>query len=189
MTSKIHSRMKTLLFVLTLLLCAPAYAQSNDSLVVLFASQPGVRPFFLDGSQSVRNTDANGDGTRDFIMRREDDDGNLVRLAAFDMTTREEIWTLNLTGLDVGLVWGIYSLMVEGEKRRVVVLSGEASRGAFIFRPEIDDEVLFRLDPATYRLFGITDLNNDGSDDLIVGNRATRTVEVWGIDTSGTAFP
>lgn len=36
---------------------------------------------------------------------------------------------------------------------------------------------------------GIMDMNEDGFDDLIVGNQATRTVQVWGVDTSGTATP
>ena len=49
---------KVLLLFLLTLLCGPAMAQSNDSLIVFYISDPGTRPsaIFSDGFESGNTT-------------------------------------------------------------------------------------------------------------------------------------
>ena len=162
-----------------------AQAQSGDVLNLLFETPPGQRFSSFKGTdeelQALRreHRDANGDGVPDLILEREN--GGQTLLIVFDMTTRQEIWQLDLTGRDLGLFWGFYRLMVEGEKRTIAVFGDE---GMSIFRPDFGVGagvwVEFEKGNPDYPLLGIVDVNDDGSDDFILGNRQRNAVEVCG---------
>ena len=89
---------KIVLVVLTLLVCGTSYAQSNDSLVVFFITDPGVRParIFAEGFNSGNaRLDATGDDVPELIMAADDDQGNLDRIVVIDAVTREAIWRVD----------------------------------------------------------------------------------------------
>lgn len=196
MKSKIHASKKTLLLFLTLLLCAPAYAQGNDSLFVLFLSQPGMLParvqggtFGSQGDLARASRDANGDGTPDLILQRDDAQGNLQALRVLDGRTRAVLWEVpDVAALVVPFVdsathtrfYHYADPSASGTAHALFIARDEsgADVGVVLIDPR-DNSLAFRtLAP----LIGATDLTGDGFEELITFLPDTEQVQVWSID-------
>ena len=95
--------MKKTLFtcLFALLFCAQANAQSNN-LTLLYESPEGTRPAQLVCSGcvgasdlafgAVTRSDADGNGTPDLILHREDEQGHLMGILVIDAQTQQVIW-------------------------------------------------------------------------------------------------
>lgn len=180
---------KTLLLFLTIVLCAPVYAQPEPFLDVLFTSNPGEEPVGLfSHSDLIRNLDANGDGTADLVMTSNDAQGVLMEILVLDVATNETLFqirdvqtTLNLSGQDFYRFHsfadpdgdGVQDALFYSDREVVVGVVNDADfdiwqRG---FNPNGDSVMFF---------YGTTAFTNDGSEELVIGYRDEDVVRVWG---------
>ncbi len=174
---------KTVALLLLTLLSSTAYAQG---LTLFFESLPGQQPagIVADLPLYAGRFDANGDGTRDLILRRNDGQNRLQDIRALDGETQEVLLeirdvpgTLSLSGMDVFLV-GFSDVF--GDGRPQALFSSDTEVVAV--NPG-DNSTSFRtLAPGPIVLLNVTDLTGDGIDDLIISLTETRQVQVWSIE-------
>ena len=180
---------KPVLLFLTLLLCAPAYAQ-EPSLDLLYESAPGTRPsaIFSDGFESgnLSRLDFNGDSTPDLIMTREDALGNLDGLLVINAASLDTLWRVQDVGTTLGLA--------ERDGMKLLGFAdadGDNTREAFF----ADNEIVVIVNPGDnsqeriidnqagkIRVIGLEDLTDDGFEDIIIALLDARQVQVWGIE-------
>lgn len=180
---------KTLLFLLTLL-CSTAQAQ-DPSLIPIFESEPGTRPsaIFTDGFESgdvSRLLDANGDGNAELVLTRDDIEGNLQGLLAIDLVFNDTIFVIqDVQGLltDDGtlvLFRGFADADADGTREAVFATDSEV----FLVDPRdtkaVDWSSNFNIGfPPTLRLIGITDMTDDGFEEIVVFLPEERQVIVF----------
>jgi len=183
-----YTRKKTLLLFLTLLLSGTALAQSNDSLVVFYFSEPGLRPsqIFTDGFESGNTSrwDFNGDNFPDLILTRENEQGNLQGIVVVGRPA-------GAASLDT--LWRFTDIPPDLDGMRLFGFGdgdGDGTREAIFAGPDnvalIDprsNTLNWALNPEDntkpVRLFGMNDITNDGFVELSVALRGTRQVQVW----------
>lgn len=201
---------KPVLLLLLTLLCGTAYAQSNDSLVVLWLSEPGVRPaaIFTDGFESgdLSRFDANGDGTAELILQRDDSEGNLQDLMVrypSHIDTLDGLWpwnlpdvqqTLSLSGKrtatgEAFVFWGFGDPDGDGFREAIFFNQHEVA----LIDPRAQQQVNWRSSfsdlglPSDLRLLGVMDLTGDGIEEVVVALPQTRQVAVLGHDPTTVA--
>lgn len=176
------------LFVLLLLvpLAGSVQAQKNDSLIVLFLTDPGVRPakIFTDGFESgdVTRWDANGDDRVDLILQRDDDEGNLLDLRVMDTLTSEVLWEVNdvasTLGFNIGMpptLWGFAD--PSGTGNPVAVFYNEVEVRGYT----LANELAWKIDEGqALSLLGAIDLTDDGAEEILVYYPDTKQVAGWG---------
>ncbi len=185
---------------LLFLLVGTAQAQMNDSLVVLFASQPGVRlaRIFADGFESGDTSallDANGDGRPDLILTNEDNQGNLQDLFAIDPAFNDTL----IRVLDVQTVLG-----ASGQQPYRFRGFADADADGFreaTFANDVEVAIVDPRDPQVVnwrssfnigfppelRLLGITDMTDDGFAEIVVVLPQERQVIVFSDNPATTA--
>ena len=162
---------KTVLLILTLVLCGTAYAQRD--LIVLYESEQGLGlPAILDSSVTRfrdRN-DPNGDGNLDMTLLRDDAMGAPAEIVTFDIVNQQEIWSFPLQTVadalgtsnfgfrgffdfstDPGNVWGLFKAPDGGAIVPVDFATGKSSAADVMALPA--------------RRMATLDLNGDGADD------------------------
>ena len=178
---------QTALVFLTLLLSSTALAQSNDSLVVFFISDPGTRPaaIFSDGFESgnLSRLDFNGDNTPDLVMTREDDMGNLQGILVVNAASLDTLWRVVDVPTTLGIpgtmdLWGFADADADGTREAVfaspndvVLIDPRSNTHNWALQPE---QNTLPID-----LMGASDVTEDGFEELFVTLRGTRQVQVW----------
>lgn len=180
--------MKRLLAFLALLLLAPgSYAQSNDSLVVLFATNPGVRPAFLNPSDlrpGPERFDGNGDGKMDLLLVQDDENGSPRAIRVIDGATRSVLYQIPdlsalVDGESITGIYGFASIYLDASVPYLLVtgtdaiFAFDASTPKLVFKVEIEGI-------SNLRLAGVTDLTGEGSDELILFSPQNRQVFIVG---------
>ena len=178
--------MKTTLFLLlTLLLCGAAHAQTSGILEMIWESDPGVRPAGVVINHEEMYWDASGDGKQDLVLTREDDDGLLRSILVRDGATFETLWriedapvTLNMN-IYVGNLpfWGFADANGDGKREAIFVTETEVraydlSTNDLVYMVELEQT-------STSRLLGLTDVDADDADEIIIFLPELRKVQVW----------
>ena len=184
---------KTFTLLLLTLLSSTAVAQTDD-ITVLFESQPGFRlSVVLDsGMVGFRDrADLNRDGVADLTMLRRDEQGNPLEIYTLDVTPDQATTLWQYPYQDVATALGTTSFrflgflsFADGDPRHAIfrsrdalaiigVLAGSASPGAPLVLP---------IDGAA-----VLDLTGDGYAEVVIENRDTGTVQVWGGNATNTA--
>lgn len=195
---------KTLLLLPALLFCMQANAQPiNDSLIVLFLSEPGTRPsqIFADGFESgnLSRLDANGDMKQDLVLEKEDDDGNLLGLIVIDGTTLgaarlDTLWRIQdvqgiLDSATVSVQFsGFCDCDADGTREVVFATDNEV----FLVDPRDPQTINWRSSfnigfPLELRMVGLTDMTSDGFEDIVVVLPQARQVIVFGDNPATSA--
>ncbi len=177
---------RTLLLLLTMLLCTSALAQTNN-LEVLWESEPGFRPAGLvlgDGNTlgNVTRWDATGDGKPDLIMTREDEEGNLRDLLIRDGATNEPFWRVEDVSTTLGLgnifvqLWGFADVNGDGEQEALFTTETEL----YAFNPS-SNESAFTLSRGGRGLqfLGAIDLTGDSHEEIVANPLDAGVVIVW----------
>ena len=152
---------------------------------LLYASPQGQRPasLFDDffAADQVSRFDANGDGTNELVMIRDDAQGNPARFIAYDAFERDSILVIDLTLPDYAPIrnkrlqfQGFYDVLGEGIK---AAFFGSDEGGVIVVDQEDPSELAYEFD-ATFRYYGINDFNGDEKMDILVGNTQERRVEI-----------
>ena len=178
---------QTLLLFLTLLLAGTAMAQSNDSLVVFYISDPGTRPsaIFSDGFESGNTSrwDFNGDGTPDLFMTREDEQGNIEDLLILNAASLDTLWRVidvpGTLGISATMnLWGFADADADGTREAlffdpqdVILIDPRSNTHNWALEPEQNELPI--------RLMGASDVTEDGFEEVFVILRGTRQVQVW----------
>lgn len=178
--------MKKLLFILLLALL-PGLVQaqaSKNSLIVLFESQPGVRPWKLENVIITSLSDMNGDGGMDLLLQRDDEQGHLKDLRVLDGRTRAILWdvqdvsqTLGVASDGLGTLYGFADPDGDGEREAIF-----ASEQALLLVNPSDNTLSFSwgvTDVSARELVGVADLTGDGFEEIILYLPDTRQVQVW----------
>lgn len=178
--------MKLPLLLLTMLLCGAAHAQSNDSLVVLWLSDPGVRPagLVLGDGNAIPNAsrwDASGDEKPDLVMTREDEQG-LLRDILVVTASLDTLWrvqdvstTLGISPSEEPVIWGFSDTNGDGEREAIL----STSSGLQAYNPSTNQLAYMLALPARARFLGVTDYTGDGFEELVVFLPETRQIQVW----------
>ena len=182
---------KTAILLLLALLGSTAHAQP----VMKFDSGPGFRlPVLLDSiATSFRDRlDLNGDGNPEMVLRRLDEMDNPVEMVVVDVAAGgQEIWTLDFRDISAGLGSGVVGLMgffdINADGIKEAVFRSRDSLAIFPVdftggKHSTDDPFVL---PA--RRAAVLDLDGDGFLEVIIENRDTRSVQVWGGSGTGTA--
>ena len=171
---------KCMLLLLVLALWyAPAYAQSNGILVLLFERSGSVYvDDFIIGNTSLQ--DANGDGVPDLTLQRTNEQGHLQDLRVLDGRTYETIW-------EVHDVQGLYTdggdaaLTLHGFVDTIGTNTPYAlfSSSEDVFLVDLNDnsEAFRTLAPSPSVLSGVVDVTGDGRVDLIISQPEAREVQ------------
>ena len=183
---------KTAILLLLALLGSTAHAQNY---VMKFDSGPGFRlPVLLDSiATSFRDRlDLNGDGNPEMVLRRLDEMDNPVEMVVVDVAAGgQEIWTLAFRDISAGLGSGVVGLMgffdINADGIKEAVFRSRDSLAIFPVdftggKHSTDDPFVL---PA--RRAAVLDLDGDGFLEVIIENRDTRSVQVWGGSGTGTA--
>lgn len=184
-----------------LLLSVPAAAQQPT---LIFESASDLRLAFPEITPEDRY-DADGDGVDELVYLQRDASGTPELIVIVCVSCEEQVLG-TIPYADVVNALGGREAFPDGQQPRFL--------GFFQFNPKeytIEKYAVFRgpeslaiiaieLDPGTYpskggqeplsvpaRRLAIIDLNGDGTDELVVGNPQTNTVQVYGFDDSGTA--
>ncbi len=177
---------KTLFLFLTVLLCTSAYGQ-EPFLDVLFVSQPGEYPSGLfSHSDPQRHFDANGDGTPDLIITRNNAQGDLDALRAVDVATNEILFeipdvqgTLSLTSQNVYRFYGFADPDGDDVQDAIFASDQEVVVGAVDM--DISEwESGFNLNGGTLDLVGVTDLTGDDAEEVIIYYPDEDVVRIFG---------
>ena len=185
---------------LGMLLNAPASAQDGTNLVKLFESGRGWNPHYLDSlfiSPRARN-DVNGDGRPDVTVLREDASGTPAEIVTFDVLDRKELWNLSLAevaqalGTDQFRFRGFFSLSTNPDDVWAIFQDpngGTVSGYYTILLERGQAPKHHNTDPFVLPAgrLALLDLNDDGAVELIIENRETGTVQVWGSSGTSTA--
>ncbi len=185
---------KTAIFLLLALLGSTAHAQNY---VMKFDSGPGFRlPAYLNSvATSFRDRlDLNGDGNPEMVLRRFDEMDNPVELFVVDPEEldieAEVIWTLSFRDIPSGLgsVVGLMGFFdINADRIKEAVFRSRDSLA--IFPVDFTSGKLSADDPFVLpaRRAAVLDLDGDGFLEVIIENRDTRSVQVWGGSGTGTA--
>lgn len=178
----------TLLLFLLVAFCGTAHAQVNDSLIVLFLSDPGVRVGdVLDGildHSSPKRFDATGDGQANLIMRRENNQGGLqdVRVLGFEEGSPTEICTVEDVPTTLGItsnmdMWGFADVNGDGFREAIFYNDSET-----VGRSLCDNENIeaWRIEQVgKFRMVGAADLTGDGHEEIILFLEDTQQLQIW----------
>ncbi len=200
-------------FLFALLFYAQANAQSNssallyesqasaqsNSLVLLYQSPEGDGPapsYFdefsindLDGCGG--RFDADGDGTPDLILQRDDDQGNLQDLRVIDAPTGEIVWEMQnvqhtLGYIDTGLIrygfakfYGFAKVFGDDEPEAIFI----SEMDVLVFDPS-DNSLEWSWGETNdtsqkVRLLAVCDFTDDGYEELLIFLLQTKQVQVW----------
>ncbi len=186
---------KTTLLLIAVLLSGTAYAQ-NNTLGLLYESEPGMSlAGFYDKGNNAAGTrfDANGDGTADIILQRDDAQGNLQDLRVLDGRTRALIWEVQDVQTTFGFnfhpeLWGFADPDGDGTREAIFIFPEEI---------QIDHEGLTYVDPGSNTVewfyedpsdgnrqavfIGALDMTGDTYEELIIYLPDTEQVQVWGM--------
>ena len=197
-----------LLFLPALFFCLPAHAQCcpNDSMFVSFESEPGARPsaIFSDGFESGDISawlDATGDEKPDLAVEREDDDGNLLGLLVIDGTSlgtaspdtilfMPDVRGAILDSATVGIRFaGFCDCDADGTREVVFATKNEV----VLVDPRDTEAINWRSSfqiglPPELRLVAITDMTNDGIEEIVVALPEARTVVVFADNPATTSI-
>lgn len=174
---------KAILLLLLATFCGTAYAQSSDSLVVLWFSDPGVRPgqIFADGSESgdVSRFDANGDNRTDLILRREDSQGMLQGLLVISGATLDTLWRVQDVQGELGItlnmdLWGFADANADGMPE--AIFYDETEVRAYDLNP---NDLAWKVEEGElFRFLGAADLTGDGFEEIILYLKVSKVVKV-----------
>lgn len=185
------------LFLLTLFFYTPAHAQCcvRDSLFVSFTSEPGTRPssIFSDGfaTGDAARLDATGNGKPDLIMEKEDNEGKLQGLIVIDggslSTVPDTILFMpDVQGaiLDSATVFlrfaGFCDCDADGTREVVFITKNEV----VLVDPRDPGSINWRSSfqiglPPELRLVAITDMTDDGFEEIVATLPEARTVLIF----------
>ena len=198
---------KTLLLLLPVLFfCNPAHAQCcvRDSLFVSFTSEPGTRPssIFSDGfaSGDVARLDATGDNKPELVLEKEDNDGKLQGLIVIDggslSTVPDTILFMpDVQGaiLDSATVFlrftGFCDCDADGTREVVFITKNEV----VLVDPRDPGSINWRSSfqiglPSELRLVAITDMTDDGFEEIVVALPEARTVIIFADNPATTSI-
>lgn len=194
--------MKRLLLLAALLgLSLPSFAQVNDSLIVLWLSEPGVRPVqILEGLQSdgASRFDLDGDGLAELILQRDDSEGNLQDLVINPtyIDTLDGLWpdvqqTLSLSGKAAAAFefWGFADADGDGVREALFFNDVEVA----LIDPRARQQVNWRSSysslglPPDLRLLGAADLTGDGVEEIVIALPQARQVALLGAGSANAA--
>ncbi len=149
---------------------------------------------------SDNDLDFEEDGIREIVLIEEDDAGNQTKIIALDGRTHVKKWELNLTGLNSvnrqginkfsrthrdSIIWRGFRKIRKvvrlgkstGNSERLAVFGGEEG-GILIVDPHTNDVLLDKDD--NFTLLAVFDIDGDGLDEVIVGDKPRRTVMIYG---------
>lgn len=182
---------KITILLLFALLGSTAHAQPY---VMEFESGPGFRmPAILDSATtSFRNRlDLNGDGTPEMVLRRVDEQNNPLEMAAIDLAGGgQEIWTLSFEDITQSLGSGLVGLMgffdINADSIKEAVFRSREALAIFpangTGKHSADDPFVLPAQRAA-----VLDIDGDGVVEVIIQNRDTESVQIWGGGGTGTA--
>ncbi len=172
---------KTITILLFTCLCSPALAQNY---VIEYESQPGFRLGLQIEPFDTDRRDFNGDGTAELTLLRVDTLDNPTEMDVIDISTGMSLWTFDVQALTAAgfRFKGFFDLDADAV-REPAFFSKDAS--AFtIIDPQTNTA---ELEVTGVARATIADIDGDGRNELIVGNRDTQTVQVYGSGATGTA--
>ena len=180
------------IFLLVLLFCTPANAQGIDTVLVkIFESEPGTRlsAIFTDGFESGDTSllDADGNGTPDLILMREDNDGILQDLRVVDLVSGTTLWQVQDVPQTLGVIdslniafYGFANVVggVEPEaifpsEQDVLLINLSDNSPAWSYASAVRDT------STAISLVGVADLTGDDFPELILYLPETQQVQVW----------
>ena len=197
---------KTLLLLLpALFFCLPAHAQCcpNDSLFVFFESEPGAQPstIFDDGFESgdTARLDVTGDNKPELVLEREDNDGKLQGLIVIDGNSLSTVPDTILfmpdvqrAILDSATVFvrfaGFCDCDADGAREVVFLTKNEV----VLVDPRDPQAINWRSSfqiglPPELRLVAITDMTDDGFEEIVVTVPEARTVLIFADNPATTS--
>ena len=187
---------KTFTLLLLTLLSSTAVAQTDD-ITVLFESQPGFRlSVVLDsGMVGFRDrADLNRDGVADLTMRRRDEQGNPLELYTLDVTPDQTTTLWQYPHQDIATALGTTSFrflgffsFTDGTADRDAIF--RAANGVAIVPATVTGGKHAADDPLVLpaERIAVLDLTGDGYAEIVIENRDTATVQVWGGKATDTA--
>ena len=176
MKAKLYASKQTVTILLFTCLCGSALAQNY---VIEYESAPGFRlgvriePFDRD------RRDFNGDGIAELTLLQVDEQGNAVAMNVIEVKTGATLWTFDVQALvAAGFRFkGFFDIDADGV-REPAFFSRDAS--TYIIIDPLTNTA--ELEITGVARASVADVDKDGQNELIVGNRDTRTVQVYGTD-------
>ena len=169
---------QTITILLFTCLCTPALAQNY---VIEYESPPGFRLALQIEPFDTDRLDFNGDGIAELTLLRVDTLENPTEMDVIDIATRTSLWTFD-----------VQALAADGFRfKGFFDLDADAVREPAFFSRDVSAYTI--IDPLTntpeLEVTGVaratvSDIDGDGRNELIVGNRDTRTVQVYGTHRS-----
>lgn len=183
---------KTSFLPLLLLLCAPAFAQGTDDLIVIYESGPGEGLGVLLDSATVsigRRADLNLDGVPDLTMLSLDEQDNPVEFITLNVASLDTLWRYSYQ--DVADALGTQHFRFIG----FASFRDGGPRSALFKAPDGGALMIIAIlvglkranDPVVLpaERFAVLDLiGDDGFPEIVIRNSETNTVQVYGSMTS-----
>ncbi len=184
---------KTILLVLTLFLCAPAYAQAGGDLTVLFESQQGFRlAALLDSIVTSFNqrADLNLDGTPDLTLLSLDEQNVPREIITIDMAASlDTLWRFSFAEIASAMgtnnfrLIGFFSFSPTGPRHAIFRGPGVLGIIAILIgKNSAADPIVLPMERAA-----VLDLTGDGFTEVILQNSETGTVQILGDSGTNTA--
>ena len=172
---------KTITILLFTCLCSPALAQNY---VIEYESTPGFRLGLQIEPFDTNRLDFNGDGTAELTLLRVDEQDNPVEMDVIEVATGATLWTFDVQALaaDGFRFKGFFDLDADNV-REPAFFSKDAA--AYTIIDPLTNTA--ELEVTGVARATVADIDGDGRNELIVGNRDTRTVQVYGSGDTGTA--
>lgn len=198
-----------LLLICTFMVSGKAISQTPDTLVIEFQAPVGNR-FSVQGLLALRSleqSDLEEDGVPEIVFFEEDQQGKTTKVTALDGRTHAEKWQADLTNLNISanslnkleadgftythrdsLIWRGFrrirkvigpskSTSAGMNEGRLAVMSGGFG-GVLAINP-INNKTLLSLGD-DFVLFAVVDIDQDGEEELIIGNKKTNRVFIVG---------
>lgn len=181
MTSKIDARTGITILFLLAFLCNTSLAQNY---VIEYESPAGFGLARMIEPYDTGRLDFNSDGIADLNLLQVDDLGNPTEMNVIDVATQMTLWTFDVQALSaLGFRFkGFFDIDADAVQEPAF-FSEDASTFTLIDpRTNLPELEITDVVRAT-----VADIDQDGQDELIVGNHTTRTVQVYGSGNVGTA--
>jgi len=196
-----HTGKTTGLLVLMLVVSVPVFGQG---LKKKYESQMGLSLNFDKITWTYDDRmDFDGDGRPEWVLERVDEQGKRIEFLVVRQEDRSVLWQLGeeeleTLGLDTEVPFlGFFSLGSDLPSSGVVVFGGRAAgflqgidpatnQSLFVF-PGPPPRHMSKAASADTLQYALFDVDGDDYVDLIFNDPVTQTVQVWGIEATGTA--